>query len=199
MSDEEHLAAARLAIGDQVDCWRPRMDLSNISVDTESCGLPHCTSAHVYSCVATGCVQLTTPKEEFDYFFRGHAPLIAIGRYLVVTGLAMAFTGIGVYVLSPPSTSFLATRGLVVFAAGTCVRLLQEAVWVRLTWDDFSYIVVPYAFEYGMEFLAFLCVGCPLVLLMQDGDPAWLFLSSFILVYILVHQFWPRYFYHYHR
>jgi hypothetical protein len=69
--DEENLQPKRHQVGDQVDCWRPKKNLLDFSVDTRACGEPVCTLAHVYSCTAIDCVQLTSPRKQFSSVFGG--------------------------------------------------------------------------------------------------------------------------------
>ena len=110
---------------------------------SDFCGEPLCTLAHVYSCSATDCVQLTAPEKQFSPVYGGDEALIAIGRYLLISGGAMALIIITVHYCCPSMTSFIAVHGAIFFAVGTCALLAGTAIWMDLNLKAFSEKVVP--------------------------------------------------------
>jgi len=149
-------AEKRLTVGDQVDCWRPRKDLSYISVDRGFCGRPLCTLAHVYSCSATGCVQLTTPAKQFSSVFSdGDSHLMVIGGYFTMSGVLSTFAIICIQLGGASSTDTFIVRGVFAFLAAICAFLVTEAALMELTAELFMENVVPLAVPYVLEFILF--------------------------------------------
>jgi len=122
-------------VGDQVDCWRPRIDVFHIPVDMDICGKSTCTLESVYSCLEPDCVQLTTPKTQFLSVFDGGSALIAVGRYFIAAGIAIVIIVIGVQLRCPSTGWSCITRGAVAFWVSTCVLLCMHVIRLISTLD----------------------------------------------------------------
>jgi len=164
--DVTRLEARALAVGDQVDCWRPRMHVSNISVAKDVCGQPVCTLEHIYSCVTENCVQLTSPATQFLSVFRGRAALLTMGKYFGVSGGAIAFIMSFMELCSPErdrdNLNVVIMIGAVIFLVVTCAILLLDALLAELRWVDFIEEIAPRIVRYLFELVALAFVTCSL-------------------------------------
>merc|ERR1712224_872852 len=150
----EHPRAESLTIGDQVDCWRPRKDLSNMPVDMRSCGQPYCTLVHVYSCSTTDCVQLITPAEQFDSVFCEEAVFLSIGRYILVSGVILWLVMVGMQIFCASRAFVFVTLGAPALAAGMFALILLELLLTEHALEKFAEGIVPNTFVYFAELMA---------------------------------------------
>jgi hypothetical protein len=110
--DGDHLVPASHRVGDRVDCWRPMMSLTNLSVALISCGRPTCTAADIYSCSVPDCVQLTDPAEEFLLAFGHNDIWEVLGRCLMLSGVVMMFSVIAGELRYPQAVTCIVKRNL---------------------------------------------------------------------------------------
>jgi len=122
------------------------------------CGKPVCTLAHVYSCSAADCVQLTSPAKQFVSIFGGDAALTAIGRYFIVSGVTMVLLIIGVRVCCPKAASAVVARGALSFAAVTLAVFVREAIATERSLEVFRQKIAPRLLGYILELAAFLSI-----------------------------------------
>ena len=156
-----HRAPGSLEIGDEVDCWRPLLNLQSISLERISCERPTCTLADVYSCSDPYCVQLTDPAEQFRLYFIAEYTLIELGEYFILSGVSILLALFGAEIRSSRNTKHMTAGVEVLFLVGLSLLVLRTSGILLLTfWSSLNSIasrLPAYLIEFIVIVLAVFC------------------------------------------
>jgi hypothetical protein len=173
--EKKHLLPTSWKVGDQVACWRPQMDISNMTVQGKFCGRTNCTLADVYSCDVPDCVQITDPAKQFDLVCSNHAFDSVLSRCLIMCGVAV-MSSISLVKFSCPQAEGIVLRfGKIVIALGLIILYARVMIFDRITLDhdmgEYWHFLV--LFEIVLIFVCVIALEVVCKIDEHDVDPDW--------------------------